>query len=224
MKIRQAFLSLCAMLVAAVCGAQVRDGTVEISPFAGYLFGGTFAQGTNALFDYPVDVADHSTYGVRVGYNVTSKLELEAQASHTDTTFVTSSSDVLFGGGGGQDLGGLRIDYLLGYSTFNFGHGRVVPYITAGLGVALLDADVCSGATTPCQNPGQDTRFTASIGGGIKIFANPHFGFRFDGRYYGTWLPTSSSSTCSTYYYYYSCSSGQWLSNGDVSGGLVFAF
>jgi len=222
MKTRLAFVSFGALLFASVCGAQVRDGTVEISPYYGYLFGGSFDQGTNALFNFSVDVDDHATYGVRVGYNVTSKFEVEVQASRTDTAFVTTN-DVLFGGGT-QQLGDLRIGYLLGYGTFNFGHGRVVPYITTGLGVALLEADVCSGATTPCQNPGQDTRFTASIGGGVKIFVNPHFGFRFDGRYYGTWLPSSYSQTCSTYYYYYSCSSGSWLSNDDVTGGLVFAF
>jgi hypothetical protein len=222
MKTRLASLSLGTLLLASVCGAQVRDGTVEISPFYGYLFGGSFDQGSNALFNYSVNVADHDTYGVRVGYNVTSKFELEGQFSRTDTSFVTNN-DVLFGGGT-QQLGDLRIQYVLLYSTFNFGHGRFVPYITTGLGVALLDANVCSGATTPCQNPGEDTRFTASIGGGVKIFVNPHFGLRFDGRYYGTWLPSSYTQTCSTYYYYYSCSSGSWLSNGDVSGGLVFAF
>jgi opacity protein-like surface antigen len=223
MKIRLACLSLCALLFSSVCGAQIRDGTVEISPFAGYLFGGSFARGTNALFNFDVNVDDHATYGARVGYNVTSKFELEVQASRTETAFVTTNSDVLFGDGG-QKLGDLTIDYLLAYSTFNFGHRRTVPYVTLGLGAARLEADVCRGVTTPCQNPGRETRFTASLGAGVKIFANPHLGFRFDGRYYATSLPNNRTDTCNTFFDSCNSSREDWLSNGDLSGGLIFAF
>ncbi len=212
------------LLFAPVSSAQIRAGTVEISPFAGYLFGGNFPRGTNALFDTRVDVDDHLTYGARLGWNVTSKVELEAQASRTETRFVTPGSHVLFSPDTGKRLGDLEIDYFLGYGTFNFGHGRVVPYVTVGAGAARLDPDVCRGAAKPCQNPSTDTRFTASLGGGLKVFANPHVGFRFDGRYYATYL-RRDDRTC-TRDRFDRCDGNRydWLSNGDVTGGLVFAF
>ena len=215
---------LFSLVCAPVCFAQVRSGTVEISPFAGYLFGGRFQRGTLAIFDSKVDVDNHATYGARLGWNLTSKVEIEVQASRTETAFVTPGSRVLFGTSE-ERLGDLRIDYLLGYGTFNFGHGRAVPYVTLGMGAARFDADVCRDVVTipenPCVNPDRDTRFTASVGVGLKTFVTPHFGLRFDGRYYGTSL-RNSRDRCDTF----RCSDNRtdWLSNGDVTGGLLFAF
>lgn len=213
------------LLLAPICSAQVRGGTVEINPFAGYLFGGRFAQGTLAIFDTKVDVDNHATFGGRLGWNITSKFEIEAQVSRTETAFVTPGSREVFGDSG-KRLGDLRIDYLLGYGTFNFGHGRAVPYFTMGMGAARLEADICRGVVTipenPCVNPDRDTRFTASAGVGVKTFITPHVGLRFDGRYYGTLLRDSDRDRrCGDR----RCDNRtDWLSNGDVTGGLIFAF
>jgi len=214
-----ALLIVSLLSIAPICSAQVRSGTVEINPFAGYLFGGRFPQGTLAIFDSKVDVDNHATYGGRLGWNITSKVEIEAQVSRTETAFVTPGSRELFGPSG-KRLGDLRIDYLLGYGTFNFGHGRAVPYVTFGMGAARLEADVCRGVIAPCVNPDRDTRFTASAGIGLKTFMTPHFGLRFDGRYYGTLLRDSNRDRCDRH-----CGDRtDWLSNGDVTGGLIFAF
>lgn len=200
-------------------GQVVRQGTFEISPFAGYLFGGSFARGTTALFDTRVDVADHFTYGGSVGYNITSKFELEAHWSRSETSFVTDvhdNSGGLFSGSGRQRLGGLDIDYYLGYVTFNFGHERAVPYISVGAGAARLDPRV---AGTSAET---ETRFTGSLGAGLKMFFTPNVGLRFGGRYYGTSLPDSGHRSCDRHFD--SCENRDWLSNGDVTGGLLFAF
>ncbi len=213
-----AFL-LFSLLFAPVCLAQVRSGTVEVSPFAGYLFGGRFPAGSNGLFTSKTDVEDHATYGGRIGWNITSLFEPEAQFSRTETHFVSPHGDELFGPSGTR-LGDLTIDYALGYMTFNFGHRRVVPYVTFGMGAARLKPDVCKSRPQPCSNPGADWRYTASAGAGIKTFVTPHFGFRFDGRYYGTLLRgdrCDSDRRCDR-------NRNDWLSNGDLTGGLVFAF
>lgn len=222
MKVRISAFVLLVLLLAGVCPAQVRRGTVEISPFAGYLFGGRFPRGTTALFDFPVDVKDHATYGARLGYNVTSKFEVEAQFSRTETAFVNPSRQQLFGSTSTQRLGDLRIDYLLAYGIYNFGHRRVVPYITVGAGAARLDPDRVVCARDLCPEPQRENRFTASIGGGLKTFVTPHFGFRFDGRYYATSLPNSRRDRCDRRFD--NCDNRDWLSNGDVTGGLIFAF
>jgi len=216
MKFRVFLLSLLAVAASAVAHAQIREGTVEISPFAGYLFGGEFARGTTSLFNTKVDVDDKATYGVRVGYNVSEKFEFEVQASRTDTKFVTNN-DQLFNPGQ-QNLGDLRIDYLLGYGTFNFGHRRAVPYITIGAGVARLDPNV------PGSIARRDTRFTGSLGIGFKAFVNPHFGFRFDGRGYATSLGNRNDRFGCRNDVFNDCDNREWLTNGELSGGLLFAF
>jgi opacity protein-like surface antigen len=195
---------------AAMASAQVRDGTMEVEPFYGYLWGGQFARGTTQAFSTRVDVADHATYGVRLGYNVTSKFELEAQASRTDTHFVGHGEDIF---GSSPELGTLRVDYLLGYLTFNFGHSRAVPYVTLGGGVARLDPSIPDVATS------STTRGTGSLGAGLKYFVNPHFGLRFDGRVYATYL--SSSDECG---HFDRCDNSHYLTNGNVTGGIILAF
>lgn len=193
--------------------AQIRTNTVEISPFYGRLFGGEFARGSNNLFQERVDAADADTWGLRLGYNFTELAEFEIQASRTDTHFVTHDSGDVFGSSG-ERLGDLRIDYLLGYGTFNFGHRRLVPYATIGLGAARLQP---SATQTPSNN---STRFTASLGGGLKFFVNPHFGLRVDGRGYATVL--NKEDNCG--HHDDNCDRHHYLENGEVTGGLVLAF
>lgn len=202
-----------AALCARPASAQLRANTVEISPYFGRLFGGEFARGSNSIFSQRVDVDDANTYGVRLGYNVSEAVEVEVQGSRTDTHFVSNSSGDVFGDNG-QRLGDLRIDYLLGYGTFNFGHRRVVPYVTLGAGVARLQP-----SATP--SPGRTSdRFTASLGVGVKLFINPHFGVRADGRGYSTYL--NSNDTCRDGDRH--CDGQHYLTNGEISGGLIFAF
>jgi hypothetical protein len=200
------------LLLPGAAHAQIREGTFEISPFYGYLWGGEFAHGTNSLFNQTVDLDDHDTFGVRMGYNATQVFQFELQWSRTDTHFISHDSGELFGPGGVR-LGDIKVDYWMGYSTFNFGHHRVVPYFTIGAGVAHLDP---SGTPLPASS---DTRFTASMGGGLKVFVTPHFGFRFDGRGYSTYL----NDDCGGHDHHDHCDS-HWLTNGEGSGGLVFAF
>jgi opacity protein-like surface antigen len=220
-KSRAAFLSLSCLLLFSSAGlAQLRGGTVEISPFAGYLFGGSFPAGSNGLFNNKVDVEDHFTYGGRIGWNFNSTFEAETQFSRTETHFQSPGGDVLFGPPG-TNLGDLTIDYLLGYATFNFGHGRFVPYVTMGMGAARLEPDVCGVRKPPCANPDAEWRYTTSLGGGIKTFFTPHFGMRFDGRWYGTLLNTDDGchdrhDHCDNH--------TDWMHNGDITGGLLFAF
>ncbi len=198
--------------------AQVREGTVEISPFAGYLFGGEFSRGSTDLFDFRVEADDDATYGIRLGFNLTDNFEMEFQASRTESAFVSDDDDDLFGGDG-DSFGDLTIDYYMGYGTFNFGHGRAVPYITVGAGVANLDPDVTG------SNAQSDTRFTGSLGAGVKVFVNPHFGFRFDGRGYATSLGDDNDDHfgCDDDFFD-DCDNNDWLTNGEISGGLIFAF
>jgi hypothetical protein len=220
MKTRLTRLLLAAFAVsilgAGAAQAQIRAGTTEISPFYGYLFGGEFANGSNSLFAGRVDVDDHDTFGIRVGYNFSQVSEFEVQASRSDTHFVSHDSGDLFGPGG-ERLGDLRIDYFLGYGTFNFGHGRAVPYFTIGAGLANLQP---SDTAVPSHDA---TRFTGSIGGGLKVFVTPHFGFRFDGRLYSTYL--NENDTCGNDHdHHHDRHDTHWLNNGELSGGLVFAF
>jgi hypothetical protein len=230
MKLRTTALLAVLLLTASLAGAQVRSGTWEITPFYGYLWGGSFPSGSNTLFVNSVDVANHGAYGVGVGYNVTSVFEFETRWARSTTHFEPNHSDQVFGGAA-TNLGDLTIDYILGYSTFNFGHGRFVPYMTVGLGAAILNpgprlgSDVIPCPGVNCANPSTSTRFTASVGTGLKIFVDRHFGFVVDGRYYGTYL--NSGGHCDTFgdsHTHCHDNGSNWLNNWETTGGFVIAF
>jgi hypothetical protein len=219
MKTRIALLAiLAALCVVPPARAQTRK-IAELNPFVGYLFGGAFDRGSNALFNTKVDVEDHTTYGARFGFPVTSLVEIEFEYSRTSTAFVTPDGGTLFGPGP-QRLGDLDIDYYLGYATFNFGHNwRIVPYATVGAGVARLDPRV-EGSIASAEH-----RFTASAGGGVKMMFNEHFGLRFDGRHYVTLLDKNDSNDGPCDNPFDDCHNNRdWLLNLDLNGGFVFAF
>jgi opacity protein-like surface antigen len=166
-----------------------------------------------------VDVDDHGTFGGRVGFLINRSFEIELQYSRTETHFVTQNGGQLFGPDA-QPLGDLNIDYLLSYMTFNFGHNRyVIPYITLGAGAARLDP------TVPGRNADSETRFTASLGGGVRTMFTRNFGLRFDGRIYTTLLDNNDNNNgCDNHHNNCHNHNNNWLTNGDVTGGLVFAF
>jgi hypothetical protein len=203
-----------ALVFAATATAQLRSGTTEINPFGGWLFGGEIAH-VHAFdndFDHHthVDVSDDAAYGGRIGYNFTSLFQLEGEYQHTDTNFVLRLDNAP-----DQNLGDLKIDYFMSYATFNFGHSRVVPFFTIGAGAANLVPNV------PGTFSDSEVRFTTAAGGGVKVFLNPHFGFRFDGRFYETWLGDHSHLLCDTDGF---CNTRDWLPNFATTGGFVIAF
>lgn len=188
-------------LGAAVPLAAQTPEPVEVSPFAGYFFGGT-------ILGYPTHLAfaDEAIFGVRIGWNATSHIEPELQWSRTKTEFSPPPSNFVK----------LNVDYFLGGASYNFGSGAARPYVSLDFGTAHIDAiDFVP-----------ETLFTISVGAGIKYFFTPNFGLRLDARGYTSLTndqlrgicqvqgPSGSLSSCTK----------SWLFNGDVTGGLVVAF
>jgi outer membrane beta-barrel protein len=217
MKTRILALAFAAIVAGtASATAQLRSGTVEINPFAGYLFGGQFGRTFDDDFDqhFRLEVDDELAYGGRIGFNITSLFEIEAEYAQSETELVFD--DHSHDGSDDRDesrVGDLRFQYFLGYGTFNFGRGRMVPYFTVGAGAATIKATIAGVRET-------DTRFTAAIGGGLKYFFSPHFALRFDGRAYSSYLG-DSDSFCD---HSSDCGQSNWVTNGVANGGIILAF
>jgi hypothetical protein len=214
MKNRVLLLVLAAALTgAASASAQLRAGTVELNGFAGYLVGGHFndAPGTDLYpSGYRLEIGDDLNYGGRIGYNFNSVFEAEFEYARTDTHLRLDPRSNL----PTVDFADFAIQYFMGYMTFNFGHGRGVPYFTIGGGVADFDPTF-TGVST-----GSKTYGTAAIGGGYKYFFNPHFGLRLDTRFYSTAV---GSRTFYCGYGYY-CRDTNWVTNFVANGGILIAF
>ncbi len=213
MKTRVLVLALAAALAGvASARAQIREGTVELNGFAGYLVGGHFGDvpGTPLYqYGYRLDVGDDVNYGGRIGYNFTNVFEAELEYARTPThleidPFRSDLPNVTF-----SDF---TIQYYMAYMTFNFGRGRSVGFFTIGGGAANFSPATLSGASK--------TFGTAAIGGGYKYFFNPHFALRLDAKLYSTAVG-SHDFYCGYGYY---CHGTTWVTNFVPSGGFIVAF
>jgi hypothetical protein len=220
------FVALAACLAfATVAGqavAQDRAGTWEISPFAGGYFGGRlygnytvpFSSGTvsNVRFLEP---DDDLAYGARLAYNITRHFgfEVDWTSSRTDLR----SPDFFGSFPRNLKVGTLRQNVYEANAIFNFGSRHVIGYVGIGAGDAVLKQDVAG------IDPSAKGRFTANISAGGKFFFVPRFGLRIDGRYRTIDLRSDDGSSCGHNSF---CDNrrGNWSYNGEVTGGLVFAF
>jgi hypothetical protein len=224
MRIRFVALAACLALATATrpAAAQERSGTFEISPFAGGYFGGrlygntvvTTTPGTTTTVGF-LEPDDDVTYGVRLAYNVARHFAFEFDWTSARTDLRTPD---LFGvPPRNVKVGRLRQNVYEANMLFNFGRRRAIGYFGLGAGVAALDR------TDATLDPASRTRFTANFSAGAKFFFTPRVGLRLDGRYRVIDQNSGDGRSCDHDGF---CSDrwNRWSYNGELTGGLVFAF
>ena len=194
------------LLLPAVASAQ---GRFEITPTASYNFGGTIDAGDSDLFDFDLEANDSEAFGVTFDIPIASWAQIELLASR-------QSTELNFDRGifkGSEGIADFDVSYYHVGGLFSFGSGQIHPFFVISLGVAELDPNV-PGASA-------ETRFSGSIGGGVKIFFNQHVGVRLEGRGFWTTLDDYDDD-----YYDYDCGCGysNEFTQGQASAGIIFAF
>jgi len=156
----------------------------EITPTFGYRWGGDFEADNSPLFTEDVDVEDHSAYGLTLGIRPKGGLIVELSANVQESQFVMSGT--LFGGSTALfDVDTTYYHVGVGYSKA-LGDGDYEIFGTGSLGVANINPDA-PGASSASE-------FSTSLGGGLKVWANKHLGFRFELR--GFWANTGDADNC----------------------------
>ena len=203
-------LALAATTALAAPALAQRSGShVELSPFAGYRWGGELEASDNALFERDVDVDESAVAGLRVEVLVTDHFGVEIQASRQATEFTTGGGDLF---GDDRGLADVNIDTLQVGLVFQGGSGQVRPYGVVALGGTRLDPDVAGVSS--------EERISGSAGGGVKVFVNRNFGFRFEAR--GYWTDTEDDDDDFD-------DRWDWQADGDLyqgeaTAGVIFAF
>ena len=155
------------------------DWGVELTPFAGYRFGGSFEDNTTGL---DLDVDEGESFGLILGARATHETNYELFYSVQKTTL---QGEGLFAG---EPLFDLDIHYLHLGGTYLFPGERVRPFIGGGLGLTYFSPD----------GPGLDSEidFSLSLGGGVIIPISKRVGLRFEGRGFLTILPDNTDIFC----------------------------
>ena len=176
-------------------------GEFEITPFLGYQFGGdveTFYQGEY----HDVNINSSENWGVVLSLGLSPMTQIELLYSTQDTKADAQRF---------EDSLGLKIDYWQVSMLWNFDpDAQIQPYVVFGIGGTWLRPDGFSNTS----------RFSGNIGGGAKIFFSDSIGLRLEGRFYGTYI-NSTTSYCDPFWCYgYNNSLYQF----DVSAGLIIRF
>jgi len=205
---------LLASALLLIAPAATRGQTVEITPVAGYRFGGGFSTAGAEPADPAVDyqLKDAAAFGVHVGFRVARDGEIELLYSRQETSLAT---DGLFTG---EPLFDLALETWQAGGNYLFAEedARVRPYIGVGLGITRLLPQPAS-----LQD---ETRFCASVAAGVKVWLGRHFGLRLEARGFFTVLESDRDTFCDSGEGCLIQASGSDISQGEVRAGVVLRF
>jgi hypothetical protein len=203
---RRAFFASVLLLLPACAFAQ--PGRFELTPVAGYRLDGDFDARSSDAFDphLHVKVDASAVYGLLFDVPLSPNWQLEVLANRQRSRFVVdrgllTPSTVL----GDVDLTILQAGFLL-----QWGRGQVNPFVTAAAGLTHIEPKF--------NELESDDRFSASLGGGVKIFFNQNVGLRLEARGYWTDLGGNFRGRYDRY------DSRDGLTQGEGSAGLIIAF
>ncbi len=133
--------------------------------------------------------------------------------SRQDTTLDFQQGGI----GGKEELFDMAVEYYQVGGIIEFGEETVRPYISLTAGVTRLNPKP--------SNLDSEYRFSAPVGGGVKVFPSEHIGFRFEGRILVPFYGSGFTIGCGLPGGCYAGASGFATTlQGNVNGGLIFAF
>jgi opacity protein-like surface antigen len=168
--------TLCLALPAQAADEVREYNNFEITPFVGYLAGGQFE-----------DPADGSDRDLDAGNDFGIIMDAAADWwRHYEMLYVRNSTTV-----DGVEPFDMDVEYLQFGGTVSYPdaeYTHVIPYFGMTVGAARFSPD----------GPGLDdeTKFAATIGGGLRIPINKRFGVRLDLRVFGTVLNSEGDIFC----------------------------
>ena len=173
-----AALILASALVFAVSSAA---RAVEIAPFTGHRYGGSF-EDANTLSGF--EFADATSFGLLLDFDSEPDKQIEVFLSRQDTQLTTAGTFT------GNPLFDLTIDYYhIGGLYLLPADGLIHPFVSGTIGLTRM-APKRADLTT-------ENRLSLSLGGGAKFSLSRSLGLRLDVRAIYTMLNADTSVFCS---------------------------
>lgn len=199
------------LLLPAQTSGQPEPRRFELTPYAGYRFGGTFDDDESAI---SVELDDRSSAGLIFNVREAENTQWEVIFSRQQT--VADTSDVT----GLGPLVDVDVEYLQGGGTYQ-GRRRdgVRPYLAATLGAARI--------TPRLSGLGDQSFWSFSIGTGLQIRPTERFGIRLEARAWGTLVDSDTRLFCRSGAQVAGCAirvDGRVLWQVEAFAGLVFRF
>lgn len=213
-----------ASLMAFAPVADAQSQGFEITPTVGFRFSSSLSSGQtyDGYYIDSVNIPGKVSYGLSVEFPIQRELNVEAiwsrQASRID---VTGKPVVPGVGWSTTTVADLAVDTIQAGVLWQSGRtrDRVRGYFDVLFGATILSP---SKSSVPMSTL---TRFSASFGGGVKLYMNEHLGLRAGVRYMPVYINSKLSYTsCHPYWGCYGYYNTTYLHQVDASAGLILRF
>ena len=173
-------LSASLLSLALVCSAAYAG--VEVEPFAGHRYGGSF-EDANTLSQF--HLADNASFGMMIDFDDTEPgKQIEVYLSRQDTQLTTSGTFT------GNPLFDLTIDYYHIGGLYTLPESERIRYFVSGTFGLTRMVPHRSDLTS-------ENRLSIALGGGAKYFFSDSVGLRFDARAIYTMMNGTTDVFCS---------------------------
>lgn len=216
MTLRSPLFALALLALPLTATASVAQ-KIEITPFAGYRFGGDFTYEVD-LFGEALDfeVENGESFGAIVDVALyRNNLFLELYFSRQDTALVEESGFfdpddplVLF----------VDLDVEVYHAGVNYQWvaGQVRPFLGGSAGITRFH---------PLRSTAEsEDRFSVGVNGGVKVLFSDHLGVRIEGRAISTFIDDGDDVFCDRYRDQCFRGGDAYFFQSEVLAGLVFAF
>ena len=165
------------LLLCLLAATQVEAEDFEFIPFVGYRFGGTL-ESLDATETTDIDSAN--SWGFIVGRSASGNTRYELLYSRQDSGLAESPDP--------NNAFDLEVHYLHLGGTVDISRDRFIPFVSGGVGMTYM---------SPAGYGLEDeTKFSLSLGGGLKWYPTSSLGLRLEVRGYGTVSDGNGSLFC----------------------------
>jgi len=208
---RRVLVSVVLVVTILSMARPVRAQDLEVTPFGGLGFGGTFE-----LEDGELSIDQGSRVGFIVDVPVLEGVQLEFRYGRQRTEMRQASDDLFVPSTPAFDA---TVHHVLGGILWEIGGGRFRPFVVATIGAAGFGPEPDDLVT--------EWRFAAGLGGGIKAVVSDHVGLRLEALALPALVDpgtrrlfcTSPAGRCLA-----TVTGTSALYQGSIAGGLILSF
>jgi len=206
MNVSKKVFILIIILIGSLPGAAAAASGIEITPFGGFRFGGSF-QDANTGDTIAID--ESGSYGLMLDFDLEPAKQIEVYLSRQSTRLSAGGTVT------GNPKFDLTVDYYHIGGLLMLEGDRVRPFISGTFGLTRMGPQ---GADRTAEY-----YFSLALGGGAKIPLTERLGLRFDARGIFTAANTNSTVFCANG----GCAiqiQGGGVLQGELTAGLIFKF
>jgi opacity protein-like surface antigen len=184
------------------------DSSLEFTPFAGQRFGGSFELDNHYS---SLDLDSSTDWGFTISRTASDFARYEFLYSHQDSSLADKTDP---NNAFGLDVHYLHLGGTVDVYSLDYSQEKITPYITGGLGMTIMNPSH--------QDYEDETRFSLSVGGGLKWYPTQRLGIRFEMRGYSTLIDSRETLYCDP-----GCNltiEGDAFPQFETNLGLIFSF